>query len=249
MRCSEKDIFWLDLMGKRYGDWLFKYLEGWGPSHFTVPEIVNTAMLFADIIDRMSTFTARHSSSVAEVAVLLAGHLGFDKKKLYRIRIAGLLHDLGKLSVSNDILEKPGRLSDQEMRLMRQHVYYTCRILGAMEGFEDIACWAGQHHETLDGQGYPSRAESREMPLGSRIMAVADIFVAMAEDRPYRSGMRAWEIYRNLYGMVEKGKVDSIAVEALLDLYEDAVNLVRDTGLHGMAGRAQHMRDNGYIVQ
>ena len=101
----------------------------WGASNYTAKEVLRIAGLYATMIDRMSPFTATHSHSVSRVAALLAALMGFCSSELNMVRIAGLLHDLGKLSVSNAILDKPGPLTREEMDIMQQHPYYTYRIL------------------------------------------------------------------------------------------------------------------------
>jgi HD-GYP domain-containing protein (c-di-GMP phosphodiesterase class II) len=103
--------------------------------------------------------------------------------------IAGYLHDIGKLTVPTEILEKPARLDEEEMNLMKSHVYYSYRILDSVKGLETINMWASFHHERMDGKGYPFHFRGESLPIGSRIMAVADVLTAISEDRPYRKGM------------------------------------------------------------
>jgi HD-GYP domain-containing protein (c-di-GMP phosphodiesterase class II) len=105
------------------------------------------------------------------------------------VRRAALLHDIGKLSVSNAILEKPGKLTDAEWKIMKMHPVYTRIILEKISGFENLAFIAGAHHERLDGKGYPDGLSAAEMPLSARIIAVADVFQALSEKRPYREGL------------------------------------------------------------
>lgn len=226
MQCARAESFWLDLLNPAYAERFFSQINVWGQNDFTARDVLSIAELFATLIDRMSVFTATHSRSVSEVAVLLAREAGFCENELYMIKIAGLLHDLGKLSVPNSILEKPGKLDEAEMNTMRQHTYYTYRILEQIENLETIAAWAAFHHETLDGQGYPFKLDKSVLPLGSRIMTVADIFVALTEDRPYRAGLPRENVAEIMQGMVERGKIDGKIVECLFDKYADAKNIV-----------------------
>jgi HD-GYP domain-containing protein (c-di-GMP phosphodiesterase class II) len=143
------------------------------------------------------------------------------------MRIAGLLHDLGKLSIPNDILEKPGPLTKSEQLVVRQHTFYTYRILQQLEPLGNVAEWAAYHHETLDGRGYPFKVDETTLSLGSRIMAVADIFVALAENRPYREKLPKETIERIMGTMVENHKISSRLVEILFDNYFEANQVVQ----------------------
>ncbi len=144
---------------------------------------------FAAVIDAKSPYTYRHSLGVAEAADGIAGSLGFPMNKRNRLRRAALLHDIGKLSISNAILEKPGTLDDDESAVIRRHPFYTLRILEKAPVFRDLAFVAAAHHEKLNGRGYHLALSAEDLPLEARILAVADIFDALAADRPYRAGM------------------------------------------------------------
>ena len=232
MRCARKEVFWLDLGNPGYYVRFFAGLKAQGQTQFTIEEVLNIAEMYATIIDRMSIFTATHSRSVSRVAVLLASHHGFCENELKMIRVAGLLHDIGKLSIPNEILEKPGKLTDHEMMIVRQHTYYTYRVLQQIDNFDLIAQWAAFHHETLDGEGYPFKVEGPSLTLGSRIMAVADIFVALAENRPYRKRMGRPDIEKIMTDMAKNGKIDRRIVDTLFDYYQDADNIVLE--IHAM---------------
>ena len=144
------------------------------------------------------------------------------------MRIAGLLHDIGKMAIPNNILEKPDRLSKEEIKIVRQHTYYTYRILQQIDGFEQIAEWAAFHHECLDGTGYPFRLNASELSLGSRIVAVADVFVALAEDRPYSAPMKKKHLEEIMVSMVENHKLDGNVTKRLLQNFKEAVALVKN---------------------
>jgi putative nucleotidyltransferase with HDIG domain len=144
------------------------------------------AAAFAGIVDAKTPFTARHSDGVAEIAVRLAGELGFDAAQQRELRRAGLLHDIGKLGVSNRILDKPGKLDDAEWATMRRHPTWTLEILRRIPAFSDLAEVAANHHEKLDGSGYGRGLGGAALSLPARILAVADIAEALTADRPYR---------------------------------------------------------------
>jgi putative nucleotidyltransferase with HDIG domain len=144
---------------------------------------------FARVIDAKSPYTFRHSSRVAEIAVAIGSQLGFDALALRDLRRAALLHDIGKLGVSNTILDKPGKLTDEEFARIKRHPDYTERILGRIGQFAELTEVAASHHEKLDGTGYHRSLTRRQMSLPARALAVADIYEAMTAHRPYRDAM------------------------------------------------------------
>lgn len=143
---------------------------------------------FAGIIDAKSPFTYRHSRGVTEVSCAIAEQLGLAADTVDTVRRAALLHDIGKLAVSNSILDKDGGLSNAEWIAVKAHPKVSGTILRRVPSFGDIARIAEQHHERLDGSGYPHGCASAELPVESRIIALADCYSAMAETRPYREG-------------------------------------------------------------
>lgn len=145
------------------------------------------ALAFAGIVDAKTPYTARHSEGVAEIAVRLAAALGFDPAQQRELRRAGLLHDIGKLGVSNRILDKPGRLDADEWAAVRRHPTWTLEILQRIPAFAGFAEVAANHHEKLDGSGYGRRLTARDLTIEARILAVADIAEALTADRPYRA--------------------------------------------------------------
>jgi putative nucleotidyltransferase with HDIG domain len=144
---------------------------------------------FAMIVDGKSTFTYNHSNGVANVAVAMAKKLELDNSRIELVGHAALLHDLGKMAVPNEILQKPGKLNDAEWQLIRSHPEYTRRILHSIRGFEEMSEVAAAHHERLDGSGYYRGLRAPQLVLESRILAVADVFDALSASRPYRNGM------------------------------------------------------------
>jgi putative nucleotidyltransferase with HDIG domain len=147
------------------------------------------ARAFADIIDAKSPFTFHHSANVAGYARDIGRAVGLgpvDQRRLYR---AGLLHDIGKLGVSNHILDSPGRLSDEQRVEVERHPTFTWNILSRVRAFDDFAWLAATHHEKLDGSGYPWRLTGAQLDLPARVLVVADIYEALTADRPYRAGM------------------------------------------------------------
>lgn len=225
-QCAEAEGFWLDLLNPGYYDRFFQELDIYGAVNYSLHDIINIAEIFATIIDRTSAFTANHSRSVANMAAFIARLRGFSSTEVKNMQIAGLLHDLGKLSIPNSLLEKPGALTKEEVAIIRQHTYYTYRILEQIDHFETIKEWAAYHHECLDGSGYPFRLKEEAIPLGSRIVAVADVFVALTEDRPYRESLPEERVKAIMSSMVSKHKLDGIVADLLLSRYDEAIKIM-----------------------
>lgn len=232
---GDKESFWLDLVNYQYYDRFFRSrMEG--HMHLALEDILDIAEIFATLIDRASQFTARHSRFVSQVAALLAEKTGFCRMEVIAMRIAGLLHDLGKLSIPAHVLEKEGKLAPEEQTIMRQHTYYTYRILSELDDFPLISQWAAYHHETLDGQGYPFRVPGDQLRLGSRIVAVADVFVALTEKRPYRPvDLKKHQVEEIMHAMVARTKLDGSLVKLLFANYREAC-----AGMHEVENGDSH---------
>lgn len=140
-------------------------------------------------IDAKDPYTCGHSDRVARVSVRLARELGCDQKTLNTIYLSGLLHDIGKIGVNDNVLRKPGKLSDEEYEHIKTHVRIGHRILVDLKKLDEVLPVVLHHHESWDGKGYPHALTGTEIPLSARIVAVADAFDAMGSDRPYRKGM------------------------------------------------------------
>lgn len=213
---TRQESIWLDLANPHHYSQFFHQVHAFGQTRLHLDDIIGIAEIFATIVDRTSRYTASHSRTVAEVAAFLGAAKGYSDDEIKRIRIAGLLHDLGKLAVPNAILEKPALLTPQEYTIVKQHAYYTHRILSQIDGFDVIAEWAAFHHETLDGTGYPFRVPAASLRLGSRIIAVADVYAALSEARPYRTSLPPAQIEKIMLDMAAARRLDSDLVATLL---------------------------------
>ncbi|TYO96036.1 HD-GYP domain-containing protein [Desulfallas thermosapovorans] len=220
-RAARKESLWLDLTSQFIDSILDSRLSTC-PAVTGQEEIIGVSEIFAEIIDSKSPFTHRHSRLVANTAALLAGKAGFTSRERKNMYVAGLLHDLGKLSIPEEILEKPSGLDKREYNAIKQHTYITYQILNMIDGFEEITRWAAYHHEKLNGEGYPFHLTAADLPTGSRIMAVADIFSALAEDRPYRRGLPRPQVAEIMNRMVKSNSIDGEIVEILMDNYREA---------------------------
>ena len=197
--------------------------------------------LFSYIIDFRSRFTATHSSGVAASSEALSRLVGFSERECRMMRIAGHLHDLGKLAVPAEILEKPAKLTEDEFNIIRSHTFYTYRILEPIGDLDVINTWGSFHHERLDGSGYPFHHKAQDLSLGSRIMAVADVFTAITEDRPYRKEMPSERALQVLQQMADSSALDSNIV-SLLRVHFDEINSSRIAAQAGASKEYQEFR-------
>lgn len=183
--------------------------------HLDEDGLDTVAEAFAKVIDAKSPYTARHSQNVAFLAVRTGGELGMSRRELRTLRRAALLHDIGKLGVSNGILDKPSALDPVEFEVMRQHTRFTYDILRRVTRFRQFAATAAAHHERLDGSGYHLGLKGEELGTMARVIAVADVCEAISADRPYRAGMPLDEVLRRLASLADAQHLDPEAVEAL----------------------------------
>ncbi|MHB8096092.1 MAG: HD-GYP domain-containing protein [Erysipelotrichaceae bacterium] len=221
-----KESFWLNIVSVEY-EYLFDDFDSFfGKYELNIDDLIDLSKIFASIIDASSLYTYNHSYNVANVAKLLSKQNFVDESMHKKFYLAGLLHDLGKLAIPNQILNKQGRLDDIEILLMKQHPYYSMFILAKVEGFEDLANWVGHHHEFEDGFGYPDRLVASEINIGIRILQLADIFCALTENRPYRKALNNQEIINELMKFVKQKKLDNSMVQQISNKIESFVQCV-----------------------
>jgi len=239
---SKREDFWLNLISPR----LSSILLNRGPFYnifIDMDDILMISNLYRDLIDFKSPYTATHTTGVAECSSKLSELFGLAAIDIKNMKIAGNFHDIGKLLIPNSILEKPGKLTEQEYAIMRCHSYYTYKTLDSIGGLHKIAQWAGFHHERLDGSGYPFHLKCEEIDTGARIMAVSDVFTALMEDRPYRKGMDKNQIYRTVKPMADNNKLDKNIVELLFDNFDLIYSHVKDK-----QSTAKHLYDETISV-
>ncbi|OWZ82790.1 HD-GYP domain-containing protein [Natranaerobius trueperi] len=211
-----KEYFWLDITHPALGERLLLKNSDNYNYELGIDELMEVSKSFRRIIDLSSSFTATHSDGVAITAKNIASRVGFSDFECKMMEIAGYLHDLGKLAIPNKVLDKPGKLDEDEFDLMKNHTYYTFRSLERVPELSVINTWASLHHERLDGKGYPFHYCERNLPLGSKIMAVADVFTAITEERPYRTGMSKDKVIKILKEMSETKKLDQYIVDIVI---------------------------------
>lgn len=222
---AAKEFFWLNLSSP-FIDTILFHRGTMSTIELDWRGLMSLTNLFCRIIDFRSPFTVTHSTGVAASAEALSCLAGFSERESRLMKVAGFLHDLGKLVVSSEILEKRAKLTEEEWNIIRSHSFYTYRILESISDLEMINLWASFHHERLDGQGYPFHYRQPDLPLGSRIMAVADVFTAMNEDRPYRRGLDKETVLQLLGEMTENQGLDPAMVFLLKKNY-DHINWIR----------------------
>jgi len=214
-RLAAHESFWLELATP----WVTRIiLTGFDSARVGITEedLAGLAEVFARVIDAKSPFTHRHSRGVAAVARYVAGRLGRDEREARLLTIAALLHDVGKLSLPESILEKPGPLDASEFNRVKQHTFYTYYWIKPAFPQLRVAEWAAYHHERLDGKGYPFGVDAEGLDLQSRIIAVSDVFTALREERPYRPSLGWTEIEGILRGLVDGGALDGAIADIVV---------------------------------
>ncbi|TME39413.1 MAG: HD domain-containing protein [Chloroflexi bacterium] len=199
--------------------------------------IDSVARAFGDMVDLKLPFTRGHSSGVSELAEAAARRLRFNEPDVVSIRRAGLLHDLGRMSVSNRIWEKRGPLTASEWEQVRLHAYQSERILVRSPLLAPLAPLTGMHHERQDGSGYHRQATGNALPLAARVLAAADAYQAMTQERPYRPALAPATAAGLLATEVSKGRLDGDCVRAVLEVAGHRTRPARSAWPAGLSDR------------
>ncbi len=213
---ARSDEFWLGLYDERLPQTLARLCPGPDEKRDR-RRIVKYAEVFADMADIKRGIAAVHSRQAAEWAERLAIAMGYSKGRAELVRLGALLRDVGLLGVPAYILAKPDILSVTEMLIMRRHPGYSQMVVDALPGLEEVAAWAGRHHERPDGKGYPEMLGEGEIPEEASIIAVADVFVALTTERPYRSALSVDDAKAVLLGATGS-QLDAAIVDAFISL-------------------------------
>ena len=182
-------------------------------------EIHTITRTLSRIIDAKSRYTQTHSSGLSEKLKIMVEFYGMDKTTTLKLLIATDLHDLGKLAIRNNLLDKPGKLSQEEYKEIQKHPAITRLCLQNIKGFEDITEWAANHNEKLDGSGYPQGLTAKELDFNSRLVGCLDIYQALREDRPYRNPMSHTKTMEVLENMVQMGQLDKKIVSDINSVF------------------------------
>ena len=209
-RAIQKDSFWLELRDEYLDDAIMEALssEDYEVS-LSFDEIESLGELISQVVDAKSPYTHYHSLRVADVAYTLSGLAGLPPYERRLLRLSGLLHDVGKLRTPDEILEKPGALNEHEIAQMRSHPLDSKRVLKSLFPNNQIAKWASEHHEKLDGSGYPFGWKGDQIDFPTRILSIADIFQALCQKRPYRHRLLIDEVLEIMDEMNAEGKIDT----------------------------------------
>lgn len=227
-RAAGRESTWLRLDPSYIEEEIEEQLSLGGLVELDTTDALSIAGLFARTVDAKSTYTLEHSTRVARIARYLAEAMGISGEGLDKIEIAALLHDIGKLRVSEDIIDKPGPLTSEERAYVMRHSYDTGRILKRVFRGQPIADWASMHHENLLGTGYPDHLASSTIPREARLITVADIFQAMSQERPYRASLNSTEVMAHMEKLSALGRIDADMVKLLHTHLDQCYSLAVD---------------------
>ena len=207
--CSiAKDEYYWKCLKDNYIDNAIKGVTPEYSVEIPIEEVKEITDVFSKIIDSKSQYTRRHSKDLSCKAAVMADYYSMDHENKMKLIIAANLHDIGKLAVPNSILDSPNKLTNREFEIVKKHSYYTRIALQEIKGFEDITEWASNHHEKLNGQGYPIGKTIEELDFNSRLIACLDIYEALTEERPYRKPLSHIDAMSILNKMKEDGLID-----------------------------------------
>ncbi|SHH46535.1 HD domain-containing protein [Caloranaerobacter azorensis DSM 13643] len=212
LKISENTGFWLDLKD----EYIIRALKSNLPlfsKNLNLEKIHDITKVFSKIIDSKSKFTLKHSYGLSLKVSEMSDYYNKDREEKLKLIIAADLHDLGKLAIPNSILDKNGRLTEREFDIIKTHTYYTRIVLSEISGFEEITEWAANHHEKLDGSGYPFGKNDRQLDFNSRLMACLDIYQALTEERPYRKPIPHYKAIEILKQMAYDRAIDITIVD------------------------------------
>lgn len=218
MEVQSKDKFWLDVENIGVNSKIISNIIPEVSLNISWEKLRDIAGVFADIIDSKSPFTYTHSSGLAKLINKISGYLNCDEEKRTKLEVAALLHDIGKLRIPNSILNKPGKLTKDEFTIIRSHTYYTRYILSQVDGLNEITDWAANHHEKLNGSGYPLGISGSSLSKEEKLMGVCDMYQALTENRPYRPGMSEAKAFSILDDAVNKGEICGESVNVLKEV-------------------------------
>lgn len=220
---STKEFFWFDIEDMQIGELMSLINMNAICIDHSFPSLETLVFTLSKIIDYKSSFTVTHSVGVAHVAYELAKAYGFDDEKCMEIKLAGYLHDIGKIAIPSEILHNPSVLDATEFNIIKSHPYYTNKILKSISGFEDISHWVSYHHEKLDLSGYPYKPEKAGLGTEVQLIIYADVFTALCEDRPYRKAYH----WHDAMQLIEREFVTKVGGEIYQVLKAHASKLYR----------------------
>jgi HD-GYP domain-containing protein (c-di-GMP phosphodiesterase class II) len=218
VKISERLSFWEGLSDENIDGSLSKIIPVFS-KNLSYSEIHSITETLSKIIDAKSKYTQLHSVGVSKKTGRMSEYYQIDAITRMKLLIAADLHDLGKLEVSNAVIDKPGKLTCEEYEEVKKHPQLTRTCLQNISGFEDISRWAGNHHERLDGSGYPDGLYGEALDFNSRLLACVDVYQALREKRPYRKSMDHKMAAKTLSNMAKAGKLDHKIVDDINSVF------------------------------
>jgi putative nucleotidyltransferase with HDIG domain len=218
VRFSEKDLYYMSFMTNKAA----YAVENIALYENIYENLFATLYAFVRAIEARDPYTEQHSNRVTRIAVALCEAMGGSQEELDILNVAGQLHDIGKIGIRDDILLKPGRLTDEEFRIIKEHPVIGANIverLGLWDREKSIIKW---HHERIDGKGYPDGLAGEQIPMLARILTVADVYDAIASDRAYRRKMEESKILQIMYGG-SGTQFDAHVIETFRSIYDQGV--------------------------
>lgn len=209
LRITEINDFWTELKDPCITT-VLKQCMPKNTLNLSFEQIHEITKVLSRIIDSKSKYTQRHSKDLSIKAGIMSDFYKYKFDEKMKLIIAADLHDIGKLAVPNSILDSPNKLSDREFEIVKKHPYHTRVALEQIKGFEEITNWAANHHEKLNGKGYPYGLTAKDLDFNSRLMGCLDIYEALTEERPYRKSLTHKEAMEILYSMSSGGFIDKI---------------------------------------
>lgn len=205
---SVNKAFWMDLKNMSIDISLKKIIPE-NTLEMDLSKIYDITKVFSKIIDSKSKYTRKHSSDLAIKAEIMGKFYKYSKEEIIKLTIAANLHDIGKLAMPNSILDSPNKLNNEDFEKIKEHTYYTRMALQWIKGFEDITEWASNHHEKLNGSGYPYGLKGEALDFNCRLLGCLDIYEALTEERPYRKSLSHEEAMEILYSSANSGFIDT----------------------------------------
>ena len=223
-----REHFWLDMTSSPILTSVLRSRLNRIPIPINLEQLLSVSELFGRIVDFRSRFSISHSAVVAVIGKVLGRRMGLSSRESQMLEVAGNLHELGMLSVPVELLDEQREFTSEDMDIVKKHSLYTYRILDAIQGLGSIAQWAGLHHERIDGSGYPFHYKAEDLPLCSRIIAVADVYAAMAEDRPQRKALPPGQALHTVIEMAGMDKLDDRVTHTLDKIFDEITPLINE---------------------
>lgn len=241
---AKQESFWFECMSPSLPSILRRTAPGQNAKIYQ-DDFLEMSEVIKKLVDFRSHFTATHSTGVSASATHLASIFGYPEEDIEMIQFAANIHDVGKLAISNLLLEKNARLTPDEFATMKEHAYHTISFMRRCGLPEFLVEWAGYHHEKLNGTGYPLHKSGDDISHGARIIAVADVLTALTEERPYRKGMNKEGTLTILDGLVNAEHLDEEIVHAIKTHYDE---IVESTLAEQRAFSMQYQDDAEFIA-